>query len=235
MRKTQKYSLDVRNLALTLRKKGYSYREIREKLQKYNIPKNTLSYWVTKAKILLTNEQLQRIRKTQQHLLIEAHRKGGAWNRNQKLKRLEAARDDAGYFLKEHSPLHSTNIFFLSGLYLGEGSKCDEALQFANSNPRIIQCFLSIFRKSFPILESKFGIQIHLRFDQDEDELKKYWSQITHIPLEKFQKVHKDVRTTKSKTYSNYKGVCAIYYYDAKIQRFMLELQKQYIESVLTI
>lgn len=234
MRITQRYPVEIKNLALTLRKDGYSYREIREKLQKYNIPKNTLSCWVTKAKILLTNKQLQRIRKTQQHLLIEAHLKGGAWNKNQKLKRLEAARDDAWYFLKEHSPLYSKNIFFLSGLYLGEGSKCDETLQFANSNPRIIQCFLSIFRKSFPVLESKFGIQIHARFDQNTDELKKYWSEITHIPLEKFQKVHKDMRTTKSKTYGNYKGVCAIYYYDARIQRFMLELQKQYLEHVLT-
>lgn len=234
MRTVQKYLPEVKNKALSLRKQGLIYREIQTELAEYHIPKNTISSWVTKAKITLTKEQLDIIHKKQQLLLHEAHFKGGAWNRNQKYKRLEEARSDAWHFLKEHKSLNLTKIFFLSGLYLGEGSKNSEALQFANSNPRVIQCFLAIFRKSFPVLENKFGIQIHARFDQDVNALKKYWSHVTNIPIERFQKVHKDIRTSKHKTYADYKGVCAIYYYDAKIQRFLLEMQKQYIEQVLT-
>ncbi len=69
----------------------------------------------------------------------------------------------------------------LSMLYLGEGS-----------NRNNITCYL------------------HLRSDQNGEELKKYWSEKLKIPIENFG-FTKDKRTVKSKTYSNYKGVCVVH------------------------
>lgn len=81
--------------------------------------------------------------------------------------------------------------------------------------------------------EKRLIVAVHIRYDQNKEDLKKYWSYITQIPIEQFHKVQVDLRTKSKSTYGDYHGVCAISYYDAKIQRFLLELQQQYIRKVL--
>lgn len=230
---TRIYPKYVKEQALNYRREGLTYKEILAKLPEYNIPKNTLSNWCTKARISLTAAQQGRILKYQKTKLYEAQKKGSEWQRLQKIRRLQDAASDAKDFLSKYPPTMETNFYFLSGLYLGEGEKSDERMFFANSNPSVIKCYLAIFRKMFHPKENRFSVSLHIRYDQNKEKLRKHWSAITQIPIEQFHKVQVDIRTKSRPTYGDYHGVCAICYCDAKIQRFLLELQQQYMRNVL--
>lgn len=237
MRITKQYSAIVKNTAMELRRQGRSYGEILNELKECGIPKNTLTCWCNKAKISLTPEQRDEINK-RTHIMQMKHLraiqlKGGAWHTQERKKRLEHAEFDAQYFLKQHNRTAKTDLFFLLGLYLGEGAKDDFRVMFANGNPNIIHTYLTLLRKVFPLDEKRLRVQLLLRYDQNTQKMAEYWSQLTNIPLSQFQKSHADVRTKNTVSFDSYKGVCAICYSDAKIQRFLLALQRQYIASVV--
>lgn len=233
MRTVQRYTPEIVSSALSLRKQGFSFREIREKLAEHHIPRNTLSGWIAKAGIVLTDEQQSSLRKRVLPLLQKAQKNGGKWQKEMRKIRKENAQVDASLFLKENVRTRKTDMFFLSGLHLGEGAKDDWRVLFANANVKVIQAYLCLFRSLFPIDEKRLHIHLFVRYDQDKNELETYWSNMTGIPRSQFNKTHKDVRTKHQKTFDGYKGVCAICYSDAKIQRFLLELQRQYVEKIL--
>jgi hypothetical protein len=146
---------------------------------------------------------------------------------------MKQAEKSAEKFLEKHKFNRENAIFFFSGFYLGEGMKNDKTLMFANANPKILKAFLKLLRSIQGFKEEKIGIKLYLRADQLEKEMKKFWSECLHIPTQKFMKSNFDKRTIGKKTFNTYKGVCSIYYYDAKIQRFFLNLQNQYIQYLL--
>ena len=58
-----------------------------------------------------------------------------------------------------------------------------------------------------------------LRFDQNEKRIRKYWSDITGIPLKQFFNTKPDIRTKGKPTRKTaYKGVCGIQYSDTSLQ-----------------
>ncbi|MBI5151815.1 MAG: hypothetical protein HZA34_04635 [Candidatus Pacebacteria bacterium] len=236
MRKYRTYDKKIIFRALDLRRQGLSYKEILKKLEEYHIPKNTLSNWCTKAKISLDAIASGKLLAYQRVARYSAQLKGSAWQKTQKILRQKFAKMEARFCMQDVLSLQSnlSDLLFFSGFYIGEGVKCsDEHVMFANSKIEILKCCLSIFRKVFSVDESKFRIALHLRHDQNIEELEKYWSQELSIPLSQIIKSNIDQRTIGKKTFDTYKGVCAIYYYDAKIQRFLLELQEQFVLNIL--
>ena len=106
-------------------------------------------------------------------------------------------------------------------LYICEGSKypSTRCLSFANSDPKMIKFFLSILRKCFDVDEKKFRCRIQQRCDQNPNELKKFWSSVTKIPLGQFYKNYADKRTKgKLTAKKDYKGVCSLQYFDTNLQ-----------------
>lgn len=232
MRTVQHYSPKVIQKALELRKEGFSYREIREKLSQFNIPKNTLSGWVKASGITLSNVQLSEMHKRYYPKLHDAQLKGGKWHSKEKEKRLEIANSQARKFVFKNSIVERKRaLLFFSGFYLGEGTKYDDNVVFANSKPKIVIGMLILFRSIFHACEEKFRVSIRGRADQNIKSLEEFWSNLTKIPLSQFQKTLLDSRTINKPTYPGYMGVCAIYYHDAKIQRFLLEVQNQLLDQ----
>ena len=232
MRKYKKYPKEVKDQALQLRRQGFAYLEILNKLSCYNIPKNTLSNWCTKAKIHLDAIAQVKLLAWQKTNKYEFQLKGAAWHKNQKILRKEQAKKSVENFLKNTKVLgeRRADLLFFAGFYLGEGMKCrDDSVMFANSNVEVVKGSLEIFRKIFHVKEEKFRIALHLRADQSIEEHEQYWSHELGIPRTKFNKTQLDKRTIGIKSHDEYKGVCAIHYFDAKIQLFLLELQKQYV------
>ncbi len=107
----------------------------------------------------------------------------------------------------------------LAMLYLAEGSKKKRgSLVFCNSDPEIINLFLSLLRRCLKIDESKFRITVQCRADQDVLKLEKFWSRITAIPRRNFYKVQVDARTVGKPTRKpDYKGVCRIDYFSSDV------------------
>lgn len=232
MRKYQKYPKEVKDQALRLRRQGFAYLEILNKLSSHNIPKNTLSNWCTKARIHLDAIAQGKLLAWQNTKRYEFQLKGAAWHKNQKLFRKEKAKKYVESFLKNTKTLNErrADLIFFAGFYLGEGMKCrDDSVMFANSNVAVVKGSLEIFRKVFHAKEEKFRIALHLRADQSIEIHEQYWSDELGISRTQFIKTQIDKRTAGTKTREEYKGVCAIHYFDAKIQLFLLEFQKQYI------
>lgn len=98
MRIFRKYPPELKKQALDLRRKGKTYREILYALREWNIPKNTLSDWCTKARISLTAAQQGKILEYQRTKLYEIQKIGSAWQRKEKQRRLKIASVEAGIF-----------------------------------------------------------------------------------------------------------------------------------------
>ena len=119
----------------------------------------------------------------------------------------------------------------MAAFYLAEGSKKESSFSIANSNSEILKGIINLLRYLYPIDESKFRCSLHLRSDQDEKELKSYWSKLLNIPETKFHKTQFDKRTIK-KTYDHYKGVCVLYYHDMALQRRVLYIGERVLNIV---
>ena len=106
-------------------------------------------------------------------------------------------------------------------IYLCEGGKypLTRQLTFGNSDPEMIRFFLELLRRWFGVDESKFRCRVIHRCDQNGEDLKKFWSELTRIPLKQFYRSYADKRTLDKPTKKEaYKGVCAVMYFDTGLQ-----------------
>jgi hypothetical protein len=78
-------------------------------------------------------------------------------------------------------------------LYWGEGTKSGGTVTFSNSDPVMIELFIKFLRKICGIAEDRLRVLLHIYIDQNEKELKSFWSKITDISESQFSKsfVHK--------------------------------------------
>jgi hypothetical protein len=206
----------VKNRACLLRNKGLSLREISLEL---GIPKNTIQGWV--RHINLNDEQIERL-KQKEILGGYIGRKNAKAVLKKKIENWKnQIRKKVAYL--ENAPCKNNDISkIICGLmYICEGGKypLTRQLTFGNSDPKIIKLFLKLLRKCFYTDESKFRCRIMHRCDQDGEELNKFWSITTGIPLKQFYKSYADKRTEGKPTKKNsYRGVCALMYFDTALQ-----------------
>ena len=215
MPRGKQYPEELREEARQLRREGWSLSEIAAKL---GPPKNTLTLWV--RDIVLTAEQRARLHEKEavmnghnRALASEAHRRA-------RLTRIDTARLQAEALLDGLNDLHRANHIAAAMLYLGEGAKGEGACAFGNSNPRVICYWLHLLRASFSVDESKFCIQLSIRYDQDEQTLLEFWQGMTAI--KRSIKGHVDQRTEGKPTKrEHYKGVCTVHYFDVSLRRYL--------------
>jgi len=198
---------------------------------KASIPKSTLSGWCKNVPLpvfyeekikKLTSKHLEKIRE----LALLANKK----KQEQLLNTLRAKNEHLVKYLNK-----DVWKLLLSILYLGEGSKhrSTRVLVLGGSDPKVIQLYLKLLYKCFPLSKKKFRVGIGCRADQNVKELEKYWHSITKIPLSQFHKTQIDKRTIGRKTErKDYKGVCRIVYYDTKIQLELEQLAQQIMKWV---
>jgi len=208
----------LKERAISLRKKGFSIKYVEKKL---GINRSTLSGWF-KA-IELTQAQRDQLLLNWKNGLAIAQKKGGQWHADQGEKRRAAIRKEVEIFTSNIHIDKTIGELILATFYLAEGTKRENCFRVANSNSEVLKGFISLLRYLYEIDESKLRCVLHLRKDQNEAELKKYWSDLLKIPLEKFLKTQFDKRTVRE-TYHHYKGVCIVNYYDMALQRRVLYL-----------
>jgi len=212
---------DAHIKAISLRKQGYTYKEINANL-KTKIAKSTLSYWFknlsispkTKEELRVLN--LKNLVVARKASLIKCKENRDKFinsliSKNQHLEALLANKDIAK--------------IALGVLYLAEGSKKRRgALMFGNSDSGIISLFLYLFRSIFIIDETKFRCTVQTRADCNIKKSELFWHNITKIPKNQFYKARIDPRTIGKKTNKpDYMGVCRIDYFSGSI---FLELQE---------
>ena len=197
-----------KNQAIRLRNKGYSLTEIAKEL---GISKSTVSYHT--HNIVLSNKAIQRI-----NALNEMGRKKGHESR----KKNNIAKNDTvknNLYLQYFSLLslnQQNALLICSILYWAEGSKQGPYVCFTNSDPIMIGVFLKCFRRAFALDESKFRGLIHLHeYHNASDELQ-FWSGVTSIACEQFNKPYLKPHTGIRRK-NEYHGTVRVRYYDSQI------------------
>lgn len=210
--------LEEKKIALELRLKGLSYKEIKDKV---DVSKSTLSLWC--RDVILSPEQHERLTKRR----LKGSEKGriiGA--KKQQLRRIEQTKKLLNEGKKEVGRLNKKERFVAGiALYLGDGYKGDKGVGFSNSNSKIIQFMMDWLREFCDIPKEKFRGQIWIHDNLDELNAKKYWSKMTKIPKNQFQKSYIAKNKTESrkirKQIHRY-GVFAVRVHSTEIQRKML-------------
>jgi len=212
------HPIKLKEKATKLRKKGYSLKEISDKL---GISKSTASLWI--GDINLNQKAKDRLKKRgilgqYKSILLRRKRKKAILGRFRKAARKELAKNKSD---KEIYRLLCSILFWC------EGNKgLISALRFTNSDPEMIKCFLYCLREGFEIDENKFRALIHLHDYHDEEGQIKYWSRIANIPKEKFYKSYRKPNTGK-RIKKDYPGCLAITYFDAELVKKLWAYYKE--------
>lgn len=215
---------DYKAKAIKLRRLGKTYSEILIALD-YKVSKSSLSIWLREITLSKKAVELLELKKKTSNTKARSRAiEVNGFKRKQYLDHLENKYEYLTTLLKNRD----TALIALAMIYLGEGSKTDKgSLALGNSDPNVIQLFLSLLKKSFDIDAKKFRCTVQCRADQNTDELEKFWSKITMIPLSQFYSTRIDLRTLNKPTRKkNYKGVCNVEYFSADIYNSLMAINK---------
>lgn len=170
--------------AIKLRKAGYSYRMIGEKL---NIPKSTLSNWLNDIPFVPNKAVIRKIG--------QARLKSSLWKQQLKFESINRAKEQAAIDIDNIS---KRDLFLLGiGLYLGEGEKAYANVRIVNSDPGVIKLAMKWFQNICGAKKENFRPSIHLYPDNNKTKTLKFWSGITGIKRSQFGKTTVDQRKNK--------------------------------------
>ena len=169
--------------ALELRRKGRSIRRIAKLL---NISPTTASSWCKPVQLSL--KQLENLLKSKSR--ISHLRKLAKIKHKQTLIKVNA--------LIEKSKAEINNLtdreFFIAGLslYWAEGFKSlkEKRLGFCNTDPKMIKFMIKWFKKAIRIKSEDFILRTEFNESHRDraEEIKNFWSRITNIPRNQFEK-----------------------------------------------
>ena len=222
---------ELKPKALKLRRSGLSLKKIETRL---GIPRSTLSGWLKDVE--LTKTQKAKLDRDWRNALVKARKYAVLWHNSQKRIRLEEARKEAQVVLGRLDIKNKEVLdLALAMLYLGEGFKSATKTGIGNSDPLILNFFISGLEQNYGFSRKKVKCDLHLRADQNPFKLKRYWSRILKIPLSNFISVSIDQRTAGKKTYRGYKGVCVLNFATVAIQRKLIYLSEQFCRNIVAL
>jgi hypothetical protein len=183
--------------AIILRKRGFSFKEISEKI---NINKSTVAYWCKEIKLS----------QKQKDILLQKSKESGivaGIKLSQKAKKLRDIKNKEYQKLgKEDLGKLSKRDFFILGLglYWGEGyKKGNYEFGFTNSDPIIIKAMIKFLENFYKVNKDELILRISINhiYKNSENEILKYWSNITKTKLSQFTKTS-FIKSRNKKIYS---------------------------------
>jgi len=223
-----RWSQDIKNSAVRLRKQNLSYGEI---IKRLGVSRSTLFTWIggMKRPGYITASDMRLHMKRIQKLATIAIRR-------ERVERLEAI---TSRVKKEVSLFPVNNIVYLksmlSMLYWAEGSKGRGQIVFANTDPKLALLFLTMLRKVYRIDESKLRVRLHLHSYHNVDQSTKFWSDLLKISESKFGKIYIKERSKTKKFRENFAGICFIKYYSENLRFEILEVADQIAKKIVPV
>jgi hypothetical protein len=189
-------NIHLKKKAISLRKKGMSYNNIRKSLKIKS--KGTLSYWFKNIEFSKkTKELLEKNNRI-------AHEKGlFNANRDRKIK-IDRENNDA-YIngIKLINSISKNELLLIgTSLYWAEGTKSEKinpALNFSNSDPLMVSVYMKFLREILKIPEIKIRAGIHIYPSIPENKARKFWSSITKLPEDRFYIITQISRASQGK------------------------------------
>lgn len=203
IRPTNEPKPELKKLAIKLRKKGYSYSEV---LEKVKVAKSTLSLWL--REVGLSEAQKQKITKKR----LAGQKKGAARRREQGGEAREKAYDEARIQIPS---LTDKEIWMMcTALYWAEGGKekkyrSGKQFDFSNTDPRMLRVMVYWLHSilGFSMGDLKFEIYIHENNKWRIEEVRDFWSNELSLPLTSLVKV----RYKKHKPKTNRRNIGILY------------------------
>lgn len=168
---------NAKSEAIKLRRMGLSYREIRNVIK---VSKSSLSLWL--KTVPLKAEFRERLYTKQ----IQFLSLGAQSQKERRAREVEQIIKDAE---NEVALPMSKETYRLMGaaLYWAEGSK-GSMFEFTNSDPHLILFMTRWVEAMFKIPAKHIKARLNIYPQQNENKIKKFWSDMTGIPLENFGK-----------------------------------------------
>ncbi len=194
-----KARLEDKRLAIELRKKGLSYKEIQQQVK---VSKSLLSGWF--EYLDLTEEELNFLKSRIKERCDKGRIASTISNRNRRIQREMVAFEDA----KNSFDKHKTESLFLVGiaLYWAEGSKRTGEFQFINSDPEMITFMYSWIQKYMKIDKNSIKKQLFIHRIPGYENIDIFWSNLLGITPNDFEKTIFKPTHHAIKKNPNYKG-----------------------------
>lgn len=173
----------LRQEAQKLRSDGLGIKTIAYQL---GVSSSTVSLWCRDIK--LTPEQIKELERRARDPFYGRRLQNVI---RQKQKRLDKIKELKEQGIREIGNLTSREYFLIGiALYWAEGFKKDHRLGFANSDPSMVKLFLGWLIKNCHVPKDNIRLRVGLNISHKNraEEVEKYWSDLTKIPLSQFQK-----------------------------------------------
>jgi len=207
--------------AKKLRVKGYSVKELHKML---GVSKSTISLWVQNVE--LSEKAKARLQRNYTNGQLASQKTIKEKTRQKNIQ--------ADNFAKEillKIDFNKTNQAVLCAMiYFCEGNKSLKSLvTFTNSDADLVRTFLYLLRNSFDLDEKKFRVLMHLHKYHNEKTQKDFWSSITGIPQEQFNRSYLKPNSGKYKK-EGYQGCIKVHYADVSVARKLQSIAKMFME-----
>ena len=142
---------------------------------------------------------------------------------------------DKPRFYPKNDLTHDEEMLKIAGLmlYCSEGTFEGKSLDFANSDPEIVELFLKFLRNICGINENRLRVYLYAFSNQEIEKLKGFWSNATGIPLNQFTKPY--VRDNRTDNNRMPYGLVKIRYSDKKLLVLLRNWLDNYKNSLLKI
>lgn len=173
----------LRQKARQLRQQGLGVKTIAHKL---GVSSSTVSLWC--RDIQLTPQQIKELERRAHDPFYGRRLENVLRQKQERLKKIEKLKNEG---IKEIGKLTPRELFITGvALYWAEGFKKDRRLGFANSDPKMIKFFLNWLIKSCKVPKENIRLRVGLNISHKNriEEVEKYWSKLTGISLNQFQK-----------------------------------------------
>jgi len=157
-----------KQLAIALRKKGLSYREI---LKEVPVAKSSLSLWL--KDIPLTSFEKQHLKKRKDANIASGRIKAGAALRKRRLEREGVWFEEARtmFDVCKHEPLFHAGI----ALYWAEGAKRVTQWSFSNSDHQMIQTMVCWLERYGNVLPEELFYRLYIHAPYAGENLERWW------------------------------------------------------------
>jgi len=209
-----------------LRKRGLSYNKI---LEKVPVAKSSISLWCNEIK--LTKKQKEKIENMRKRGRKIASQKAGIILSERRKKEIQEIKF---FSKKEIKKLTKYQIKIIGTMiYWAEGDKTS-GVGVSNSDPELIKFMMYWLINVCNVPFIKLRAYLHIHANQNEEKAKKYWSRITKIPLNQFNKTWIKPQGTGHRKNILYNGVIKIKYNNEDLRhRIMTWVKEIYLTTKL--
>lgn len=185
-----------KNIAVDMRKRGFSYSEIENRL---HVPKSTLSWWL--KDLPMTDSQTQRLKEKR----LQTARANSEKRILKTSRLIEEVKNSSAKDIKKISKrelwLMGIMLYWKERLLTENADDLRKGVRFTTSDPYIAKLFLKWLQDIGELKDNEIGFDIFIGKDKDRkdliDEVTDYWSDVTGFPKNYFTHIYFQIQKSK--------------------------------------